>query len=306
MTRVYEASRRASVPTTPDALPLSTSGADGSSIANELAFDRFAAEAHPVVDGSPSSTLRDPDVPTASSITPRRVALFSSPTPLPSAARLLDSKLIARGEMLPAQVEQYRRLSAALQELQDRSRWPGQSAVERGLKTVLVTSALPREGKTLTVVNVACALSDFVGRRVLVIDANLCSPSIHEMLGLPNVLGLGDILSSRAQDVPLQQVSPLVSVLPAGHCVPALTRELTSNRMRALLDEWSSRFDWVLLDAPSVRLLPDPQQLARVARAVLLVIGSGSTPVSVIDKAASALGRGSIIGTVLNRVDGTA
>ena len=267
MTRVYEASRRASVPTTPDALPLSTSGADGSSIANESAFDRFAAEAHPVVDG-PSSTLRDPVVPTAPSITPRRVALFSSPTPLPSAARLLDSKLIARGEMLPAQVEQYRRLSAALQELQDRSRWPGQSAVERGLKTVLVTSALPREGKTLTVVNVACALSDFVGRRVLVIDANLCSPSIHEMLGLPNVLGLGDILSSRAQDVPLQQVSPLVSVLPAGHCVPALTRELTSNRMRALLDEWSSRFDWVLLDAPSVQLLPDPQQLARVARAV--------------------------------------
>ena len=164
-----------------------------------------------------------------------------------------------------------------------------------------MTSALPHEGKTLTVVNVASTLSDFLGRRVLVIDGDLRSPTIHAMFGLSNTVGLGDVLASGVRDLPLVKVSPLMAVLPAGNRHPVQTGELTSARMRALLEECSSRFDWVFLDAPAVRVMPYPQQLARFVRAVLLVINTGSTPVSAIDRAVADLGRGSIIGTVLNR-----
>ena len=304
MTRVYEASKRVSEASKPTRgyLSVSVGVADESSIPDQSVFERYADETQTTGPGN-SRSQNDSNIFAPSTITRPPSPLFSSLALLPSARIHVPSKLLARGEILPAQVQQYRRLAFALQELQDRSQWPGHSTVERGLKTVLVTSALRREGKTLTVVNVAHALSHFLGRRVLVIDADLYNPSVHEMLGLPNSVGLSDFLSG-AQDVPLMQVSPLMSVLPAGQGDPARTGELTSDRMRALLDQCSARFDWVLLDAPAVGLLRHPEQLSRLVRSILLVIGSGSTPVRVIDEAISELGRGSIIGTVLNRVNG--
>jgi capsular exopolysaccharide synthesis family protein len=246
---------------------------------------------------------RDSNVVTVPAAPAPQAPRVRSLTAASSASVSLDSKLLAKGEIRPAQVDEYRRLSTALQEMQDRSQWSGPSAVERGLKTLLVTSALPGEGKTLTVLNLATALSNFHGRRVLVIDADLHSPSIHQMLGLPNVSGLADVLSSRVREVPLIQFSPLMSVLSAGRCDPAQMAELTSSRMRTLLDECSSQFDWVLIDAPAMKVVPDPHQLARTVRAVLLVIASGSTSIAVVDKAVSEIGRSSIIGTVLNRGD---
>jgi Mrp family chromosome partitioning ATPase len=305
MTRVYEASRRVSESSKPTSGYLSVSVAvdDPSSTPKESVVELYTRETQSSGNGNAGSTQRGPDVAAVSTIARLPNSRFSSLTPPKSAGIPVQSKLIASGEVLPAQVEQYRRLSVALQELQDRSRWSGRS-VERGLKTVLVTSALPREGKTLTVLNVAHALSDFLGRRVLVIDADLHSPSIHNMLGLPNTAGLSDILCSSSKHVPFLQVSPLMSVLPAGHRVPARGGELTSDQMRTLLEDCSSRFDWVLLDAPAVGLLPHLQQLSQLVRAVLLVIGSGSSTVSDIDKAISAIGHASIIGTVFNRVNG--
>src|SRR4051812_47723561 len=76
----------------------------------------------------------------------------------------------------PVAVEQYRRLAATLHELQ----------AAHGVKTLMVTSAVPREGKTLTISNLALTLSESYGRRVLLIDADLRRPSIHEVFGVPN------------------------------------------------------------------------------------------------------------------------
>jgi capsular exopolysaccharide synthesis family protein len=219
----------------------------------------------------------------------------------------LDGKLLLSPEVSPGSAEQYRKLALALQQIQDRSAWAaGDAAVERGLKTLLVTSALPGEGKTLTIVNLAVSLSQSCERRVLVIDADLGRPSVHRMLGLSNAVGLGDVLRSSSDRLPIQEVSPLLSVLPAGRFDTNPTAELKSDRMRALLDECASRFDWVLLDAPAVARLPHAHRVTRFARAVLFVIRSGSTPYGVIERAIAELGRGSIIGTVLNGVDPTA
>jgi protein-tyrosine kinase len=234
-----------------------------------------------------------------------RVAVASRPrsrTLITDANPSLEGKLVVSREVSRVSAEQYRRLADALHDIQDRSAWTGPGAVERGLKTLLVTSALPGDGKTLTVVNLALTLSESYGRRVLLIDANLRHPSIHEVLNLPNTIGLSDVLCSDKQGLPLQEVAPLLSVLPAGHANGNPTAELASDRMRWLLNESASRFDWVLLDAPPVGLPPDAQLVARLTRAVLFVIGSGSTPYRVVSKAIAELGRGCIIGTVLNRI----
>ena len=79
--------------------------------------------------------------------------------------------------------------------------------------------------------------------------------------------------------------------------------KLTSARMQALLEEAAASFDWVLLDAPPVGLMPDASLLARLTNAVVFVIAAGSTPYALVERAIADLGRECVIGTVLNRVD---
>jgi capsular exopolysaccharide synthesis family protein len=193
----------------------------------------------------------------------------------------------------PVMIEQYRRLAAVLHDLQ----------VQQGLKTVMVTSALPAEGKTLTTLNLALTLSASFERRVLLIEADLRRPTLHKMVAIPNVPGLGEYLREEVSDVPCRQVLPNLAVLPGGKGSQALLGGLTSSRMTALLKECASRFDWVLLDTPPVGVLPDAQPLARLTGAVVFVIAAGVTPSRAIERAVAELGSECIIGTVLNRVD---
>ena len=193
-----------------------------------------------------------------------------------------------------APLEQYRRLAAVLHDLQ----------LQQGLKTLMLTSALPAEGKTLTIVNLALTLSESYGRRVLVIDADLRWPSVHTVLGVSNHTGLSEVLLGQdGLELPICHKSPRLAVLPAGRPGPTPLAALTSARMAALIDECASHFDWVLLDTPPVGLMPDAQLLARLTRAVVLVIAAGATPAAAVERAVAELGAECIIGTVLNRVD---
>ena len=203
-----------------------------------------------------------------------------------------DGKLIGHGAN-PIVVEQYRRLAAELHDAQ----------VQRHVRTVMVTSAVPREGKTLTTLNLALTLSESYNRRVLVVDADLRRPSIHTILGLPNTQGLCDALRDPALAVPVVEYSSNLSVLTAGHAGATLLAGLTSERMGQLLDEFERAFDWVLIDTPPVGFLPDAQLLARLIHAVVFVIGARSTPAAVVERAVAALGSECILGTVLNRVE---
>jgi capsular exopolysaccharide synthesis family protein len=205
----------------------------------------------------------------------------------------MEGKLVTTPGLPPMALEQYRRLGATVHEHQ----------VERGLKMLMVTSAVPAEGKTLTVVNLALTLSESFKRRVLLIDADLRQPSLHEIFGLPNSIGLGEVLDGAATGIPFMTVSTRLSVLPAGQPRENPMAGLTSPRMMALLEQASDQFDWVLLDAPPVLLLPDAQLLAREAGAVVFVIKAGTTPFATVEKAISSLGRDYIVGSVLNRVE---
>ena len=235
--------------------------------------------------------------PDVTATTDAEVAPLPAFAPRPQLARLprngdLHARLVS-GDADPVSQEQYRRLAAALHDAQ----------VARGLKTVMVTSALPGEGKTLTVVNLAMTLCESYARRVLVIDADLRWPSLHAMLGVPNVAGLSEALAAERCDLPVTEVSPRLSVMTAGQPGPAPLACLTSGRMGALLEECGSRFDWVLLDTSPVGLLPDGQVVSRLIGAVILVIHAGVTPAAAVERAVADLGPDCILGTVLNRVE---
>jgi capsular exopolysaccharide synthesis family protein len=188
-------------------------------------------------------------------------------------------------------VEQYRRLVATLHDAQTRG----------GLKSVLITSAAPREGKTLTGVNLALTLSESYGRRVLLVDADLRCPGVHAVLGVPNTRGLSEALVED-RDLPIMEVSSHLSVLTAGQSATPLA-SLSSPRMRALLEECERRFDWVVVDTPPIGVLPDAQLLTRLAGAVVLVIAANTTPAAQVARAVESLEPERIIGIVLNRVE---
>lgn len=205
--------------------------------------------------------------------------------------RSADARLVSAADACPMLVEQYRRLAATLYQGQARG----------GLKNLMVSSALPREGKTLTVTNLGLTLSQSYRQKVLLIDADLRSPSLHEHFGLANDQGLSDYLRNPATDLAIAEISPLLSVIPAGSVDRNPLAGLVSERMKAVVDKVGARFDWVLLDTPPIGLLPDANLLASLADGVVFVIAASSSPYRVVQQAIAAVGMERILGVVLNK-----
>ena len=149
---------------------------------------------------------------------------------------------------------------------------------------------MPREGKTLTVTNLALTLSESYRRRVLLIDADLRRPSLHEVFRLPKTIGLSEALRSGSRPH-LLELSPFLSILPAGELDGDPLSALTSDRLPALVEQCATAFDWVLLDAPPVGLMPDGNVLARLAKAVVFVIAADVTPCASVERAIAEIGR---------------
>jgi capsular exopolysaccharide synthesis family protein len=191
-------------------------------------------------------------------------------------------------------VEQYRRLAARLYVAQG----------EQRVKVVMMTSALPGEGKTLTAANLALTFSESYRRQVLLIDADLRRPSIHELFQVPNVTGLNEGLRAEGdRKVPVIRLTDHLTILTAGRPEPDPMSVLSSDRMRRMLEEAAGSFDWVIVDTPPIGLLSDARLLASLVDTVLLVVRAGSTPVAAINSAVDAIGRDRILGVVLNRAD---
>lgn len=213
------------------------------------------------------------------------------PTAAPPAGPC-NEKLIVSEFAQPIVVEQYRKLAATLHQVQ----------VERESKIVMVASAMAGEGKTLTAANLALTLSESFRRRVLLVDADLRRPTVHQLFQIANDVGLNDALAAdEERKLALIDVSPRLKVLPAGRPNPDPMSGLTSDRMRRILDEASTRFEWVVVDTPPIGLLPDAELLARMVNMVVFVIGAGSTPYSMVERAVNAIDRSRIVGVVLNR-----
>lgn len=249
-------------------------------------------------DVSPQVLARRPDAASSGAPPERTPALFdpaditTEPGPVATAAGVAE-KVVVDAETNPASVEQYRRLAAVLHHAQN----------ERGLRVIMVTSALPGEGKTLTASNLALTLSESYQRRVLLVDADLRRPSIHQLFALPSLSGLSDGLRSvEDRKLTLVEVSSRLTVLPAGRPDPDPMSVLTSSRMQFVLDEAREKFDWVIVDTPPVGLMPDAHLLAAMVDGAILIVGAGMSPHRTVAKAAEVIGRERILGVVLNRV----
>jgi capsular exopolysaccharide synthesis family protein len=225
----------------------------------------------------------------AAALAPHPAASTATP-PLHELPRALE--LVGAPAIAGVVREQYNRLAATLHHTQ----------LERGLKVVLVTSADAGEGKTLTAANLAVTLSDSYRRMVLAVDADLTRPSLHAVFGVPNVSGLGDLLSGNGS-LPFNRLSTNLSLLTAGVAGPDRLQTLTSARMRACMEEARATFDWVLIDTPPLGLLPDASLLASIADGAVLVVAAGRTRCDAAQRAAETLGRGRIVSVVLNGVD---
>lgn len=190
-----------------------------------------------------------------------------------------------------ALVEEFRRLAAILH----------QGQVANGLRTVMVTSASPNDGKTLTAINLALILSESYKRQVLLIDADLRRPSIRDVSHMPDVMGLADALKARTeQKLTVFRLTRNLALLPAGRPDPDPMGGLTSARMRTILDDARQRFDWVILDAPPVGCVADASLLSEMVDGALLVVRAGHTDSSLTLRAIESIGRPRILGVVLN------
>ncbi len=224
--------------------------------------------------------------------------LTAGPRPSPALFQGFDpglaEKVVAAPDIRPAFVEQYRKLAGVLHHAQ----------IEKNLKVVMVASAVAGEGKSLTATNLALTFSESYHRTVLLVDADLRRPTLHETFRVPNVSGLSDGLRADTEEkLSLVQVSPRLTLLTAGRPDPDPMSSLTSGRMARVIEEAASRFDWVIIDTPPIGLLPDARLLAAMTDTTLLVIRAAKTPYPFIRRAVEAIGRDRIFGVVLNCAD---
>ena len=176
-----------------------------------------------------------------------------------------------------------------------------------GCQVVMVTSAVPEEGKTTVAFNLAKVLASG-GSRVLLIDADLRKPRIHRLIKAKNVRGLTSVvLGERAASEVIHTVPevPNLEVITSGPLPPNPPELFGKITFTRLLDEARQSFDWILLDTPPVATVTDPVICAGSADLAVLVIQYGSTRRQVVREAVRLLGRTGVrlAGALLNKVD---
>jgi len=192
--------------------------------------------------------------------------------------------------------EQYRILQAKLSLLQQ----------QRGVKRLLITSALPSEGKTFTACCLAGVLAQEKHKKVLLVDADLRMANAWKLLGIKEVGEFKGLSHFLAGEIDMHQAlyrsaESELYFLPAGK--PALNpvELLSTPNLQRVANVWN-RFDWVVIDSPPVVGLADTNLLASFCDAIILVVLANKTPVKLVQEAIERVGREKICGVILNRM----
>ncbi len=175
-------------------------------------------------------------------------------------------------------------------------------------KTILVTSAVPGEGKTFTAINLAVSLAQNINSHVLLVDADIRKPDVHKRFGLgDNIKGLSDFLTQNTPISSLLVRTPLsnLTILPGGKATVNPSELISSEKMQALLTELSTRYSdrYVVIDAPPPKLAAETYALARFVEHIIPVVRSGRSNRELVDEMMNLLGRDKIHGIVLNCYD---
>ena len=180
------------------------------------------------------------------------------------------------------------------------------SQVDNPLRTLLVTSCVPREGKSTTAANLGVTFA-LAQKKVLIIDADLRRPILHRLFGIPNAQGLTHALSDTVEYDQVFTPTKIANlwVVTCGIIPPNPSELLGSQKMRAFLERAKQHFDMVLLDSPPISSLADASVLGSIVDGVLFVVKVNMANRELVQKAKDQLDTvgANIIGVVLNDVD---
>jgi len=235
--------------------------------------------------------------PVEDEVNPDNIALHPWNPSLSSLPTLGD-----RGES----IEQFRGLRSQIYQFRDQG----------PLKTILVSSGMPAEGKTFVVANLAMSLARNENNRILLIDADLRGPSLHSILGAPKTPGVTEYLAGEAEIQDILQCNqnrriiqdgavrniPNLTFIPAGAGGDNSSELAANHRIEKLVAALAPHFDWILIDTPPALAFADAIDMAHAADAVLLVARGATTTFDVAQRVQAAFSNSRILGFVLNAV----
>lgn len=180
------------------------------------------------------------------------------------------------------------------------------SVFDRGVKTITITSSNRGEGKTTTALNLAVAYTQ-IGKRVILIDADLRNPSIHLTFGEDNSRGLTSFLTkqSAANEIIKETYVENLSIIMSGPIPPNPSELLASKQLNSLLDELKMSYDLIIVDTPPILTLTDAKIMAAKCDGVLLVVEYGKVKRNVAQqvKEELMLSKAKLMGVVLNKIN---
>jgi capsular exopolysaccharide synthesis family protein len=267
--------------------------------------ERATTQGGSVQPSHPSAPVADPPVlaemPAPFTAPNQGMAGFASPFTLETLlARCPQSEwkpdlrtmLFMNGNDSSIGTEEYRTLRSRLYHVREKMT----------LKTVLVTSALPKEGKSFTAANLAQVMVRQHGRRALLIDADLRGPRLHQMLGTSSGPGLSEYLMGKNDEFSIMQRGPMENLffIPSGTAIEDPSELVGGGRLKTLLQRLEPMFDWIIIDSPPAIPVSDASVLAKACDGVLLVVRSNETPSDVARRARLEFPDQMLVGVVLN------
>jgi len=201
--------------------------------------------------------------------------------------------LIAKKDPKSPITEQYRTIRTNIQ----------YASVDQAIRSIVVTSSGPMEGKSTTVANLAVVFAQ-QGKKTLLIDADLRKPTAHYTFQLPNTFGLTSVLTKQVELMDAVHMTDVENlfVLTSGPIPPNPAELLASGSMEYLLKEAYNLYDFILFDSPPVLTVTDAQVLANLVDGSILVTSSGTTDRDGAIKAKELLSNANakLLGAVLN------
>jgi len=175
-------------------------------------------------------------------------------------------------------------------------------------RTILITSALRGEGKSFVACNLAVSISQSLEEHVLLMDADLRDPSVHQMFGIPSSReGLSTLLAKEAVLSDLLKKTDIdkLSILPAGNSTETPSELLSSSRMKDLIREVKDRYPdrFVIIDGPPLQLTAETHVLANEVDAIIFVVRHGRTPRDAAKSAMEKIQKEKLLGVVYNGYD---
>ena len=203
-----------------------------------------------------------------------------------------DSLLIDAARPHEAPMEEFRTLRTRLNHMQSL----------QPIHTVVVTSASPAEGKSLTAANLALAESHLAGNTTLLADFDFRRPIIHTLFGIDRSPGITDYLMGQA---PLHKVIKRIAgtnlyIMPAGQAVINPLELLNLREVRHLMERLPSLFQWVIMDSPPLLFAADANLLGTMSDGTLLVVRIGHTTIDSVTRATQSLCNNNVLGIVVN------